>query len=130
MARLFETLGLKPPTGWVAEGGGDADSRGDALAAWTAERAKVVAALKLLEMSIRRMRDPEGDAAIILVKAIAANLTPAPSTVQAVAELERYLNTDDIIGEAEEPNGFGIDIRIRDPLLPALAALRSTMAAA
>lgn len=133
MARLLEALGLHAPVARgaseSASGDGDADRRGAALAVWQTERAGVLAALKLLEISIRRMSDPEGDAAIILVKAIAANLTQAPTTARAVAELERYLDTDDIIAEAEEPNGFGVDIRIRGPLLPALAALKSSLAA-
>jgi len=106
------------------------DARAAALAAWQAERATVVAALKQLETAIRGMRDPEGDAAIILVKAIQANLTVAPSTPQAVSELDRYLRTDDILDEAEGPNGFGIAIRIREPLLKALAGLRASFAAA
>jgi len=109
---------------------GPVDKRAAALSAWQAQRAGVVASLKQLETSIRAMRDPEGDAAIILVKAIQANLTEAPTTPQAVDELDRYLRTDDIIAEAEEPNGFGISIRIREPLLPALAALKSALAPA
>lgn len=103
------------------------DARAAALADWQARRTPVVESLKRLENAIRAMRDPEGDAAIVLVRAIQANLSPAPATLQAVAELERYLDTDDIIAEAEAPNGFGIPIRIRAPLRPALAALRAAL---
>ena len=64
--------------------------------------------LQALEGHIRAMNDPDGDGAIILVKAIQANLTPRPETAEAVAELERYIETDQIITDAEGPElGFG-----------------------
>jgi hypothetical protein len=63
--------------------------------------------------------------AVILLRAIAANLTEEPSTPQQLAELRRYLETDDVIEEAEEPNGFGIEVSLRAPLLEALSALES-----
>lgn len=100
-----------------------------ALEQWTNARGKVINDLKALEKAIRDMKDPEGDEAIILVKAIQANLTSRPETAKAVQELERYISTDEIITEAEEPNGFGLKIAIRGPLLPALAALRSALPA-
>ncbi|HZR16131.1 MAG TPA: hypothetical protein VFE51_02285 [Verrucomicrobiae bacterium] len=100
-----------------------------ALEQWTTARGKVINDLKALEKAIRDMKDPEGDEAIILVKAIQANLTSRPETAKAVKELERYIATDEIITEAEEPNGFGLKIAIRGPLLPALAALRSALPA-
>jgi hypothetical protein len=89
----------------------------------------VIDNLKLLEGHIRAMHDPDGDAAIILVKAIQANLSPRPATAQAVAQLERYISTDQIITEAEGPNGFGIKIVIRSVLLPALASIRAALPA-
>jgi hypothetical protein len=98
-----------------------------ALEQWTAARGKVINDLKALEKAIREMKDPDGDEAIILVKAIQANLTARPENAKAVQELERYISTDEIITEAEEPNGFGLKIAIRGPLLPALAALRSAL---
>lgn len=100
-----------------------------ALAAWTQARTAVLAQLLALEKAIRGMKDPEGDAAIILVKAIQANLTARPDSRQAVAELERYISTDDIIDEAQGPNGFGLTVEIRTPLLAALSKVRAALPA-
>jgi hypothetical protein len=99
------------------------DSLPDALARWSRERAEVLGQLKDLELAIRVMGDPLGDAAIILVRAISANLTERPDSKNRVAELRAYLTTDSIIDDAELENGFGIDVRIRAPLLPVLDAL-------
>jgi hypothetical protein len=74
--------------------------------------------------AIHRMADPEGDAAIILVRSIAANLTEKPTTASQIQELQHYLETDEVIEDAEAPNGFGIQVRIRQPLLASLAGLR------
>src|SRR5271167_25035 len=80
-------------------------SRTRAAEQWGTARETVLATLKDLELSIRSMNDPLGDDAIILVKAIAANLTAAPQTPQQIGELKRYLQTDPIIDDAESPNG-------------------------
>jgi hypothetical protein len=86
-----------------------------------------MAALGQLESGIRKMNDPDGDRALILLKAIQANLTPLPSTVEAVERLERYLATDDIISQAEVPNGFGVVVAIRRPLLRSLGQVRAAL---
>lgn len=85
--------------------------------------------LKQLEKAIRGMRDPKGDQAIILVKAISANLTAAPETMNDVGELRRNFATDRVIGIAERPNGFGIDVKIRAPLTARLDVLERTLTA-
>jgi len=114
----------------VAPGGGAAGAGlPAALAQWRDRRADVVGTLRSLEAAIRAMKHPRGDGAIILVRAISANLTAVPESPRQVAELRRYLETDDIIDDAELENGFGIPVRIRAPLLPALAALERAMAA-
>ena len=54
-----------------------------------------------------------------------AKLSADLSASQAqVAELQKYLQTDSIITDAESPNGFGIKISLRKPLLEALAKFR------
>jgi hypothetical protein len=99
-----------------------------ALAQWQAKRTEAVTQLKALENAVRAMRHPKGDSAIILLSAIQKNLTPRPSALRDVDELTRYLRDDDIIKDAETPNGFGIHIDIRQPLLQALTDLRAAMA--
>ena len=49
----------------------------------------------------------------MLVQAIIRNLTAKPDNPQAVAELERWLRTDDILEDAEAPNRFGIELDVR-----------------
>lgn len=114
---LGKVLGVAlPARGGAAPGG---------MAAWQAARGAAIASLKALENAFRSMKEPEVDEAIILLRAIQANLTAAPETPQQVAELERYISTDDVIEEAEEPNGFGLTVDLRGPLLAALAELKA-----
>lgn len=102
---------------------GQSRSGGTAIAGWKQARAEAVAQLRRLGRAIQAVEDPEADAAVILLEAIAKNLTPEPAHRRAVAELNRYLSTDDIITEAEMPNGYGIEVTLREPLLRALAPL-------
>lgn len=104
------------------------DALKEPLAAWQAARNKAIVDLKQLEAKIKAMADREGDAAIVLLRAIQANLTERPSTLQQVVELEKYLQTDSIITDAESPNGFGIKITLRKPLLDALAKIKAAVA--
>ena len=100
-----------------------------ALEKWKAARSEVTQALHALAKAIIGAKDPEAKEAIILIKAIGANLTESPDTLQKVSELERYLVTDDIIEEAEMENGFGIEINIREPLMSVLEELKQELAA-
>ena len=94
------------------------------LAGWQAARGQAVASLKALEDAVRRGGDPDADSAVILLRAIRANLTEAPTTSRQVDELDRYLSSDDIVEAAETPNTYGVRVDIRAPLLKALAGLR------
>ena len=100
-----------------------------AQAGWAAARTTALASLKQLEAAIRALKDPQSDPAIILVRAIMANLTEVPSTKAAVGELRRYLESDPIIGDAEMPNGFGVKVRLRAPLCARLDDLDSALPA-
>ena len=95
----------------------------DALAAWQRARAAAVTNLNTLADKIAGVGHPQRDQAIILLRAVRANLTEAPVSPRQQAELRRYLETDDVIEEAEAPNGLGILIVLRSPLLAALAHL-------
>lgn len=100
-----------------------------ALNGWKTARAAAVAQLKALAAAIAAAKDPETKDAIILVQAIIKNMTEEPKTAQQVAELDRYLRTDDILVEAEEPNPFGVTVNFRGPLLTALEPLKAALAA-
>jgi hypothetical protein len=122
---VTRVLGYRFPAAAAALPGGAAD----AMAGWQAARGTALASLRALEGAFRAMKQPQTDRAIILLRAIQANLTAAPATPAQVGELERYLGTDRIIEEAEMPNGFGFKVELRVPLLAALAALKREQAA-
>jgi hypothetical protein len=125
-AWVERALGVRLSTGDAPAGKIDLDI---ALQAWQTARAGVVTQLRGLSKEIEATGDPESVPAIILVQAIVKNLTLKPSTPRSIDELERYLTTDSIIDEAEGPNGLGIDVAIKAPLLPILRTLRASMPA-
>jgi hypothetical protein len=97
----------------------------DALAAWKAARERVVKRLRRTADKITATGDPDAPAAVIELLSIVKNLTPRPATRQQVAELDRYLRTDDVITAAEEviPPDFDTPA-VRGPLLAALEQIR------
>ncbi len=99
------------------------------MALWQAERAKAVAALRQLEAAMDETDHPERTAAVILVRAVRANLTEVPATLAQVEELQRYLDADDVVDAAETPNEFGVTVALREPLGRALASLRESLQA-
>ncbi len=111
-------LGFRPPSA------GKPDAAA-ALKRWQQARGPAIGQLRDLCAAVRQGNDPEANAAIILLQAIIKNLTPSPTTPQQVEELHRYISTDDIILEAEGPNGYGLTVALRTPLLGALADMKS-----
>ena len=110
-------------------GNGASSAHDKAMQNWTSARKVVLASLSSLEKFIRAMNDPLSNDAIILLKAISANLTAVPETPRQIDELKRYLQTDSIIDDAEIPNGFGIDVEIREPLMSALLQIEQSVTA-
>lgn len=102
---------------------------GPGLAVWQREREAAIGRLKELSAAIAASGDVEARDAIVLVQAIVKNLAAKPDGPRAVAELERWLRTDDILDDAEAPNPFGIELNVRAPLLGALAQLGADFSA-
>ena len=100
----------------------------DSLAMWQTARAAAITRLRGIGAAIKAAKDPEADQALIVLEAVAKNLTESPATAQTVRELERYLETDEIVAEAELPNPFGPTLSLRAPLLAALAPLKAQLA--
>ncbi len=123
-AWVERVLGLRLPSPSRA---GDGPKIG--MAAWQGARRQALDQLKALETAFRAMKQPQTDRAIILLRAIQANLTAEPATIAQIDALESYLATDRIIEEAEMPNGFGFKVALRVPLLAALATLKADHAA-
>ena len=97
----------------------------DGLAAWKAARETVVKRLRRIADKINATGDADAPAVVIELLSIVKNLTSKPATPQQVAELDRYLRTDDVITDAEEviPPDFYTP-EIRKPLLAALEQIQ------
>jgi hypothetical protein len=92
------------------------------LPAWQAARNDAVESVKAIAKEIAAARHAESAAALVQLKAVVSQLTPRPTSLQQVAELERYLGQDEVVAEICE---FASDIRT--PLLGALARLKRTL---
>jgi hypothetical protein len=92
---------------------------GPDLAAWQAARSAVVNQLRAVAKVVAGSKHAEANQALVMLNALITNLTPAPATAQQVAELKRYLDTDDVITDVCK-HAFDM----RTPLLGALASIR------
>lgn len=100
----------------------EAQSRA-AMAGWRAARQAAIDDIDDVIEAVRATGDPDASKVEIELKAIIANLTENPDTPQAVAELRRWLESDDVITAAEEvPPHYGA-LDLRRPLLAALAVM-------
>jgi hypothetical protein len=113
-------IDMRPPAG----NQGSQEKAADGMAVWKAARAKAVADLHGVAKKVDKLDFPQAPKAVMLLRGIAANLTEEPRTAQQVQELRSFLQNDDNIEEAEQPNGFGIEIALREPLLAALDGLQ------
>ncbi len=90
------------------------------MAEWNARLKDVITTLKAVGRALRGMEPHFAEPAIVELLSLMANLASIPDTARKVDELARYLETDDIMDDIEEPNGFGIEVRVRGELLPVL----------
>jgi hypothetical protein len=95
-----------------------------ALAAWEAAREQVVVEIRKAAAAVAATKNVHARAALIELQSIIRQLTPRPQTPQQVAELQRYLQTDQVITDAEALPSWLATLQIRAPLLKALAALK------
>lgn len=107
-----------------SKGGGDAPGKDAALQAWKTRRAAAVTSLKTVAAQVANAKHASSAKAIIELQAVIKNLTEAPSTVQQVTELERWLKDDDVVTDVCE-----LAEDFRTPLLGALSELRDAIAA-
>jgi hypothetical protein len=96
------------------------------MAVWQKARVSAVNQLRSVSAQIARTKDLDAGPVVRVLESIVRQLTPNPSSPQSVAELKRYLKYDDVITAAEEvPAQYG-KLKIKAPLLRALAALERT----
>lgn len=93
-----------------------------AEAGWGPARDAAVATLRALEAAIKKRAHPRADQVLVMVLGVRANLPGPPLSPQKAADLRRWLDTDEIVAALELPNVFGIQVRLREPLLAALPA--------
>ena len=101
-----------------------ADAHADAMAGWQAERTAAVTSLKAVAARIAAARHPSSTKALIEINGVMKNLTPEPASRQQVAELQRYLGSDDVVNDV-----CSLAHDIRTPLLRALGRLQAQLAA-
>jgi hypothetical protein len=92
---------------------------------WQAARRLVIGQIGALMRAIEAEGDPNGARAVILLRAVAANLTAAPDA-RGVERLTGFIDADDIVAAADAPNRFGITLGLRSQLKPALDVLRDS----
>ena len=97
--------GAKKLLGKSKDPGLDGGKTGNKLAGWQSARSKVIASLKELEDRIRAMADPESDAAIMLVKAIQANLT-SPRSLALDGDGNLFLTDRDVVRRVDAASGI------------------------
>jgi hypothetical protein len=104
-----------------------AEALAAALAQWKKIRLEVRKNLTALGAAIAGAEDPDAREAVIKIRALLAQISESPDNARSVAEVRRYLETDDIIDDIESPNPFGIKIDIRKSLLAALAPITDAL---
>lgn len=101
-----------------------ASAPSDAQAAYVAARDQVLAEVRKVAAAFAATKDPLARPAIIELQSIVKNLAGVPGTPQQAAEIERYLQQDDVIAAAEQVRPPFGSLSIRRPLLKALSRLR------
>ncbi len=104
-------------------------SLADARKRWGQAVGLVSFTLDELEAAIAQSGDPLAGQAIVMIKSVAVQLRKMPETAKQLTEVTRYLDTDPIIDDLEEPNRFDIEVRIRRPFVAALAVLQPLLPA-
>jgi hypothetical protein len=104
-------------------GAGAAPETSAAMKQWQAERSIAITKLNEVARQIADAKHPQSDNALMELKAVIANITAEPNTLQKVLELEAYLDQDDVVLDICQ---FSEDIRT--PLLGVLAQLKTRIA--
>ncbi len=91
---------------------------------WEASRAAAVAPLKAILARVQDFDHPGAMRASLRLRSVIKTLAFDPATQREATELERWVASDDVVENVEKPNGFGIAVSLRTPLLQALGELK------
>jgi hypothetical protein len=98
-----------------------------ALGNYQAARAQVVAQLDRLAAAVKASQHASRDKALMEIKAVRANLTAKPDSLNAAQALEHYLETDDVVADVDGPNPYGIAVALQQTMLPAVYELTACL---
>ncbi len=114
---IDSSKGDGPPRGKAA----NANGLEAAMSAWTAARTTALTQLAKLANAIKASGHPKAaDGFKMLELVIKKQITARPDNANQVAELVRYIQSDEIFTDVEKPNPFGVTVSVRQPLLKAL----------
>jgi len=96
-----------------------------ALAAWTTARMAALGQLAKLAAAIKASGHPKAAEGFQLIELIIKkNVTQRPATANQVKELRHYIETEEVFVDAEKPNPFKLAVKVRQPLIDAVAELQ------
>ena len=98
-----------------------------ALANYQAARATVLVQLERLAAAVKSSGHARADKALMEIKAVQANLTAKPDKLNTAQELEKYLETDDVVADVDGPNPYGIAVDLQQTILPAVYELTACL---
>ncbi len=98
-----------------------------ALQRYAKARGQVLGQLDLLAKAVQASKHAKMDEALIEIRGVRANLSANPDTLRAAREVERYLESDDVVADLDGPNPYGIDVGLQKTLLRAVYVLTASI---
>ncbi|RZL11200.1 MAG: hypothetical protein EOP40_03585 [Rubrivivax sp.] len=98
-----------------------------ALQRYAKARGQVLGQLDLLAKAVQASRHEKMDEALIEIRGVRANLSANPDTLRTAREVERYLESDDVVADLDGPNPYGIDVGLQKTLLRAVYVLTASI---
>jgi hypothetical protein len=94
---------------------------------WQVACADVKSLLRKVQAELVKAKDVNSTEATLRLESIIKNLASDPSTQQDVAELDRWIREDDVITRVQKRNPWGIEVTVRQTLLPVLDTLKAKL---
>ncbi len=102
---------------------------GPGLKAWQQAAQKARYQVRRLQLALKLIEHQTAPEVVEILDGLVSELEKDPISLAEAAALEKFLQSDDRIDSAETPNPFGVEVRLREPLLAALAQRKAELAA-
>ncbi len=102
---------------------------GEGLKQWQSAAQRARFQVRRLQTAIRLIEHTTSPEVVDLLDEVVEELETDPASRVEAETLLAYIRTDDVVARAEEPNPFGVEVKIREPLLTALERLRNELPA-